>query len=84
MSLSGLNLILGERLEILDRAKALSLSLVGAYQLAELANGVLAPSFGLMVCVDEEGFYGVALIERTDVRDGLFSGSSDLGKVGKL
>ncbi len=84
MSLSGLNLILGERLEILDRAKALSLSLVGAYQLAELANGVLAHSFGLMVCVDDEGFYGVALIERTDVRGGFFSGSSDLGKVGKL
>lgn len=84
MSSSGLNLTLGARLEILDRAKALSLSLVGAYQLAELADGVLAHSFGLMVCVDDEGFYGVALIERTDVRGGLFNGSDDLGKVGKL
>jgi len=84
MSLSSLNRAFGARFEMLDRAKALSLSLVGAYQLAEMANGVPAQSFGVMACVDDEGFYGVALIERNDVREGFFTGSSDSEKAGNL
>lgn len=81
-SLGCLSLAFGARLEMLDRAKALSLSLVGAYQLAELANGVLPQSFGAMVCVDDEGFYGIALVERND--EVFFTGSSDSDKAGNL
>jgi hypothetical protein len=84
MSSNILNLAFGGRFEMLDRSKALSLSLVGAYQLAEIANGLRPQSFGVMVCVDDEGFYGVALIERVDVREGFFTGSSDSGKADNL
>lgn len=76
-SLGDLDRVFGERLGVLERARTKSLSLVGAYQLAELVVAVTPGSFGVMAVVDEDGFYGVALIEHVDAQCDSVSGSSD-------
>jgi hypothetical protein len=45
---------------------------------------MLAAIAGAVLGVDDEGFYGVALIERIDVREGFFTSSSDSDKAGNL
>ena len=80
-ALDDLGQALGEKLDVLERTKALSLSLVGAYQLAGLAQSVKASDFGVMACVDEEGFYGIALVECGEAHGDASKGSSDSGEV---
>jgi hypothetical protein len=45
---------------------------------------MLAAIAGAVLGVDDEGFYGVALIEYVDVQEGFFTGSSASGKAGNL
>ncbi|MFL6878851.1 hypothetical protein ACJ6YJ_28855 [Pseudomonas marginalis] len=79
-----LSTALGMPVERLDRAKALSLSLVGAYQLAYLAKHIPVQGGGVMVCVDEEGFYGVALVQRNDVQGAASGGPGNSSQAGNL
>ncbi|AOE67390.1 hypothetical protein A7317_10380 [Pseudomonas fluorescens] len=75
---------LGMPVDRLDRAKALSLSLVGAYQLAHLAKSIPAQGGGVMACVDEEGFYGVALIQRNAFQAAALTAPNHSSQAGSL
>jgi 3-oxoacyl-[acyl-carrier-protein] synthase II len=83
-ALDDLGQAFGEKLAVLQRTKALSLSLVGAYQLADLAQSVKPGDVGVMACVDEEGFYGIALVGCSEAQAGAAKGSRDSSKVGDV